>query len=84
MVERDGTFARRGPVPAVALASVAPPLARGAVERRLVLAGLPGPVVGEVHFRMGAPVAFVGGGHAGVDIVPDPVDGELHVGVDIP
>ena len=83
-VERGGVFARRGLAPAVALAPVAPSLARRAVERRFVFTGLPGLVVGEVHFGMGAPAAFMGGGHAGVDVVPDPVDGELHVGVDVP
>ena len=83
-VEGSGMFARRGFVFAVALASVALSPARGAVERRLVFAGLPGLVVGEVHFGMGAPAAVVGGGHAGVDVVPDPVDRELHVGVDVP
>ena len=77
-------FTCRGLALAVALASVASSLARGAVEWRFVFAGLPGLVVGEVHFGMGAPAAVVGGGHTGVDVVPHPIDSELHVGVDVP
>ena len=77
-------LAPRGLVFAVARASVALSSARGAVEGRLILAGLPGLVVGEVHFGMAAPATAVGGGHAGVDVMPHPVDSELHVGVDVP
>ena len=51
---------------------------------RLILAGLPGLVVGEVQLGVAAPATAVGGGHAGVGVVPHLVDGELHVGIDVP